>query len=261
MILQTLLLDLAVILTAMFGLWVVGTVLRDVSIVDPFWGTGFVLVAWLALCINWPGQARVGLLVALTTIWGLRLSLFLLWRNWGKGEDRRYTAMRLQNGARFWWVSLLTVFLLQGLLLWIVAMPIQVAAARNLSNQHGWLDFVGVLLWATGFVFEAVGDWQLARFKADPNNAGRVMNRGLWRYTRHPNYFGDFCVWWGLYLVAAAGGAWWTFVSPLLMSILLMQVSGVTLLESTIVERRPEYAAYKARTNAFFPGPSRGRLR
>ncbi len=256
-IVQTLLIDFAVVLAAMVGLWFLGTTLRDVSIVDPFWGIGFVLVAWLAMCINWPGQTRVGLLVAMTTIWGLRLSLFLLWRNWGRGEDRRYTAMRLHHGPRFWWVSLLTVFLLQGVILWLVAMPIQVAAAQNMPKQLGWIDILGVLFWTTGVFFEAVGDWQLARFKADPKNAGRVMDRGLWRYTRHPNYFGDFCVWWGLFLVTVAAGAWWTIGSPLLMSILLMRVSGVSLLESTIVDRRPEYAAYQARTNAFFPGLSR----
>jgi steroid 5-alpha reductase family enzyme len=258
MIWQTLLIDLAVILTAMFVLWIVGTALRDVSIVDPFWGAGFVVVAWLGLLVNAAaGYPRTNLLVGLTTVWGLRLSLFLLWRNWGKGEDRRYTAMREQHGARFWWVSLLTVFLLQGLILWFVALPIQIATARALPHPLGWLDGLGVALWGLGFLFESVGDWQLARFKADPRNAGRVMDRGLWRFTRHPNYFGDFCVWWGIYLIAVAGGAWWTIASPLLMSILLMRVSGVSLLESTIVDRRPEYAAYKARTNAFFPGPPR----
>ena len=121
----------------------------------------------------------------------------------------------------------------------------------------GLLDAAGLLLWATGLFFEAVGDWQLARFKADPANRGQVMDRGLWRYTRHPNYFGDFCVWWGFYLLAASAGAWWSIPGPLLMSLLLLKVSGVSLLEKDIGERRPAYAQYVRRTNAFFPGVPR----
>jgi steroid 5-alpha reductase family enzyme len=119
------------------------------------------------------------------------------------------------------------------------------------------LDATGVVVWMIGMFFETVGDWQLARFRADALNEAQVMGRGLCRYTRHPNYFGDFCVWWGLYLIAASGGAWWTLGSPLLMSFFLMRVSGVPLLESTIADRRTGYALHRARTNAFFPGPSR----
>lgn len=252
---QTLLTTLLLTMGVMFVLWRVGTARRDASIVDPFWGTGFVIVAWTACWLNGPAHVRGLLLAGLTTIWGLRLSLFLLWRNRGHGEDRRYTAMRQQHGNRFWWMSLFTVFLLQGGILWFVSFPLQVAATDDFPNPLGWLDATGVIVWSIGLFFEALGDWQLARFKADPINAGRVMDRGLWRLTRHPNYFGDFCVWWGLYLIAAAGGGWWTAGSPLLMSFLLMKVSGVALLESTISDRRPDYAAYKARTNAFFPGP------
>lgn len=246
---------LAIIATAMAVVWIVSVVKRDASVVDPFWGTGFVLVAASAAWLNRPADVRTLLLVVLTGIWGLRLSLFLLWRNWGHGEDRRYRAMRERQGARFWWVSLFTVFLLQAVILWFVSLPIQVVAAWQNAAPLRWLDGLGVLLWGVGFAFETIGDWQLARFKSDPANQGRVMDRGLWRYTRHPNYFGDCCVWWGIYLVAAAGGAWWTVFCPLVMTVLLLKVSGVSLLESTITERRPEYAAYQARTNAFFPGP------
>jgi len=253
----TLLYCLIVVLAAMFGLWVVSLARRDASIVDPFWGTGFAVVAAVASWGPPPAVPRVALLVALTTVWGLRLTWFLLWRNWGHGEDRRYAAMRARHGRRFWWVSLLTVFLLQGVILWFVSLPIQVAAVLGRTSELGWLDLLGIALWVLGLFFEAVGDWQLARFRREPANRGRVLDRGLWRYTRHPNYFGDFCVWWGLYLVAAAGGAGWTIASPLLMSLLLLHVSGVTLLEGTITARRPEYAAYQARTNAFFPGPPR----
>jgi len=198
---------------------------------------------------------RSWLLATLTTIWGIRLSLYLFWRNWGHDEDRRYRAMREYHGPRFWWVSLLTVFLLQGVILWTVSMPIQVAMVAAEANPLGWLDLAGLALWSLGFFFEAVGDLQMARFQADPQNAGKVMDRGLWQLTRHPNYFGDFCVWWGLYLIAASAGATWTIFSPLLMSFLLLKVSGVTLSEKTITDRRPDYAAYQARTSAFFPWP------
>jgi steroid 5-alpha reductase family enzyme len=237
----------------MAGLWLVSLVRRDASIVDPFWGFGFVVVAWMAWLRCETNEPRGWLLVGLTSVWGLRLSLYLLWRNVGRGEDRRYAAMRAHHGRRFWWISLFTVFLLQAAILWFVSLPLQVAQATDESTPLGIADAIGVALWLLGFCFELVGDGQLARFRADPANAGRVLDRGLWRYTRHPNYFGDFCVWWGLYLVAAAGGAAWTIASPALMSVLLLRVSGVSLLERTIVERRPEYRRYIARTNAFFP--------
>lgn len=256
-ILPTLLTTLAVLLAIMIVFWVIGTVRHDASIVDPFWGAGFVLTSWLALCLNAPTTPRTLLLAILTTVWGLRLSLFLLWRNWGHEEDRRYAAMRKHHGPRFWWISLVTVFLLQGAILWFVSFPLQVLAAYRSASPLGGLDAIGAAFWTVGFFFETVGDWQLARFKSKPANAGKVMDRGLWKFTRHPNYFGDFCVWWGVYFIAAAGGAGWTLLSPLLMSILLMKVSGVTLLESTITERRPDYADYRSRTNAFFPGLSR----
>lgn len=250
----TLLTTLAVVLTALAALWALSVRLRDVSIVDPFWGTGFAIVAGVSLGLNQPPSDR-GMLIGLLTItWGVRLSVYLLWRNWGHGEDRRYQAMRAYQGSRFWWLSLFTVFWLQAAILWFVSLPVQAVAVARDAPPLGWLDAFGGGLFLLGLGFEAVGDWQLARFKHDPTNQGRVMDRGLWRYTRHPNYFGDACVWWGLYLIAAAGGAWWTFLSPLAMTALLLKVSGVSLLEKTITERRPEYAAYQARTNAFFPG-------
>lgn len=253
MLLSSLLLMLAV----MTGLWLLSLARRDASIVDPFWGMGFILVAWFDLAFIAPEHhvARSWLLAALTTMWGMRLSLYLLLRNMGHGEDRRYRAMREHHGPHFRWVSLLTVFLLQGVILWIVSLPIQAALVTASSRPLGWLDLAGVTLWSVGLFFEAVGDFQMARFQADPKNAGRVMDRGLWRLTRHPNYFGDFCVWWGLYLIAASAGAPWTIFSPLLMSYLLLKVSGVTLLEKTITDRRPEYAAYRARTSSFLPWP------
>jgi steroid 5-alpha reductase family enzyme len=179
-------------------------------------------------------------------------------RNLGKGEDFRYQAMRRKHGDRFFVVSLGTVFGLQALLMWVISLPLQIGiAASDPGVGVSPLDVVGTVLWAVGLFFEAVGDWQLARFKADPSNQGKVMDRGLWRYTRHPNYFGDFCVWWGLYLIAAAGGAGWTVVGPILMSALLIRYSGAGLLEKTIGTRRPGYDDYARRTNGFFPGPPR----
>lgn len=251
--LATLIWCIVVIALAMTVLWLISLKLKDASIADPFWGTGFILVSWFAVALNGGGNWRAVLLATLVTIWGLRLSLFLLWRNSGHGEDSRYAEMRRHHGDRFWWVSLFTVFLLQGLLLWFIAFPVQAVSSVSQTPPFSALDAAGVLIWCVGFMFETFGDWQLARFKANSQNAGKVLDKGLWRFTRHPNYFGDFCIWWGLFGIAAAGGCWWTVASPVVMSLLLLKVSGVTLLEKTIVQRRPEYEDYIRRTNAFFP--------
>lgn len=237
-------------------LWLVSLVVKDSSIVDPFWGTSFVLVAWVAWSVADAPGGRQTLLAVLVTIWGIRLSAYLAIRNLGKGEDYRYQAMRRRWGGRFPLISLGTVFLLQAVLMWIVSLPVQVSMAN--PGEPTPIAWLGVAVWATGIFFEAVGDWQLARFKADPANAGTVMRTGLWRYTRHPNYFGDFAVWWGLFLVAVTGTSMlWTVAGPLLMSFLLMRVSGVAMLERTIGRRRPGYEDYVRTTNAFFPGPPR----
>lgn len=254
--------NLGLIVVTLAGLWLVSVVRLDASIIDPFWGFGFVLVSGATAWQTGPGaDASLGLravvLATMTSVWGLRLSLFLLWRNWGHGEDYRYRAMRERHGAKFAWVSLFTVFWLQGAVMWIVAMPLQVGIGFDSGAAWRVADWAGVTLWLVGVSFESIGDWQLARFRANPANCGQVLDRGLWRYTRHPNYFGDCCVWWGMYLVAASGGAWWTIFSPLLMTWLLMRVSGVALLEQTMAERRPEYRRYMLETNAFFPGPKR----
>jgi steroid 5-alpha reductase family enzyme len=255
-LLETMSTTFVLVVGLMTAVWLLSLARNDASVIDPFWGLGFLAVT-VASCAGNGLVPRTALLLILVAVWSLRLSVYLLWRNWGHGEDRRYVKMREKHGRRFWWVSLFSVFLLQGVILWFVSMPIQVAAARSLSTPFSALDVAGIAIWGVGFFFETVGDWQLARFKAAPEHSGRVMDRGLWRYTRHPNYFGDCCVWWGLYLVSVAGGAWWTVLSPIFMSILLLAVSGVSLLESTIGERRPGYDAYKAQTNSFFPGPRR----
>lgn len=234
------------------GLWLLSLALRNASIVDIFWGCGFVLVAWTSLACSGRVEVRPLVMTLLVTVWGLRLAGYLAWRNVGKPEDYRYVAMREKHRNRFAIVSLFTVFGLQGLLMWIISLPIQVGISQADSWQL-W-RYLGVLLWLTGLFFEAVGDYQLARFKSNPANRGRVMNRGLWRYTRHPNYFGDFLVWWGLYVVAAESGSWWwTIIGPLLMSFLLIRVSGVRLLESSLRARVAGYEEYVRDTSAFFP--------
>lgn len=237
-------------------LWLVSIWRRDASIADPAWGTGFVIVAWITWWQTTDHTTRSTLLVVMTTLWGLRLSLFLLIRNRSHGEDRRYREMRNYHGPGFWWRSWFTVFALQALLLWWIAFPIQFGIGSP-GPALTAIDWVAIGLWAFGLLWETAADWQLARFQSDPANQGQVLDRGLWRFSRHPNYFGDFCVWWGIFAVAALGGAWFTVLSPIAMSWLLMYVSGVRLTESTIGTRRPRYAEYQRRTNAFFPGPPR----
>lgn len=250
----------AAILLYMTLVWAASVRLGDSSIVDIFWGAGFVVTAWIYSALTPDGFApRKWLLLAMVTVWGLRLSLYLLRRNWGKPEDFRYAKWRAETGPAWWWHSLFRVFYLQGLLLWIISAPLLAAQRSPVPARLTWLDLLGLGVWGVGLFFEAVGDWQLARFKANPANKGRVLDRGVWRYTRHPNYFGDSAQWWGYYLVALAAGAWWTVFSPILMTGLLLKVSGVALLEKTLTTTKPEYADYIARTSAFVPWPPKKR--
>ncbi len=244
---------IAVILTVACVTWCVSLAKRDVSIVDSMWPLFFVVAAvTYVVMLPQPGP-RASCVLVLVCMWALRLSAYLTWRNWGEPEDRRYQAIRRHNDPYFALKSLYIVFGLQGTFAWVISLPLLAAVAAPRAMHL--LDHVGVALWAVGFGFESVADWQLARFKHDPANRGRVIDHGLWRYTRHPNYFGDCCVWWGFYLLALAAGGWWSFPGPLLMSFLLLRVSGVALLEKDISERRPAYLDYMQRTNAFFPGP------
>ncbi len=243
----------AAILTMMVLLWLASLALKNASIVDIFWGTAFVLAGWVYFTLTPTGAAERKLLISLlVTLWGLRLSIYIFWRNHGKPEDFRYQKWRRENGPSWWWRSFFQVFLLQGLLAWIISIPLLVAQVATQPARLGWLDFAGILIWAIGFFFESAGDWQLARFKANPANRGKVLQDGVWRYTRHPNYFGDSAQWWGYYLVAAAAGGWWTVYSPILMTFLLLRVSGVALLEKTL-ETRPQYRDYIEKTSAFIP--------
>jgi steroid 5-alpha reductase family enzyme len=232
--------------------WILSVRLRNVAIVDALWSVMFMLAAFSYAFNAGALGPRSALVLILVGIWALRLSIYITRRNWGHGEDRRYQAIRARNEPNFAFKSLYLVFLLQAAMAWIISLPVHAAIVKG--GTPGALDYAGTALWLLGFVFEAGGDWQLARFKSDPANRGKVMDRGFWHFTRHPNYFGDFCIWWGLYLIALAAGAWWSAAGPILMSTLLMRVSGVTLLEADIGERRPGYADYIRRTNAFFPG-------
>lgn len=247
--------NLAVTAVLMFLVWLASIKLRDVSIVDVFWGLGFVVIAWLSFVLTGEITGRKALLVLVTSIWGLRLSVYLAWRKSGAPEDPRYHAMRKSIGPRFWLISLFLVFGLQGIIMNVVALPVM--AGQFDPSPIGFWAFLGVALWIVGLLFEAVGDYQLARFKADANNRGKVMDRGLWRYTRHPNYFGDFLVWWGIFFAAQGQGSWWTGIGPLVMSFLLLRVSGVSLLERSLEHSKEGYADYMARTSAFFPWPPR----
>jgi steroid 5-alpha reductase family enzyme len=241
----------AVIFGCMVALWLVSLALRNSSIVDIFWGTGFVIANWVYFALTPNGTPERKLLIGiLVTLWGLRLSLYILWRNWGKPEDFRYAKWREEAGASWWWKSFLRVFVLQGVLLMIIS--ISLLAAQSGNAPFGILDYLAVPVWLIGFFFESAGDIQLARFKANPLNRGKVMNRGVWRYTRHPNYFGDAAQWWAYYLIALAAGGWWTIFSPILMTTLLVRVSGVALLEKSL-DSRPGYKEYIESTSAFIP--------
>lgn len=247
----------AAIFILVTGLWAVSVAVKDTSIIDIFWGFGFVVVAWVTFLVADGSDGYRWLLAILTTLWGLRLTAHLANRNLGHGEDFRYAQMRERHGARWPLRSLWSVFWIQGTLMWVVSLPVQGGQQLG-EGSPGWLAWVGVAVWAVGLFFETVGDLQLSRFIADPDNRGKVMDQGLWRYTRHPNYFGDACMWWGFWLMAVSAGAWWSFPGPVLMTFLLLRVSGVTLLERSIGKRRPAYAEYVRQTNAFFPGPRKG---
>jgi steroid 5-alpha reductase family enzyme len=246
-------LGLAIIIGLMFLLWVLSLRLKNSSIVDIFWGIGFVIMAWVYFILTPDGFVTRKLVIStLVTIWGLRLSTHVFLRNHGKPEDFRYQKWRKESGKIWWWKSFFQVFLLQGILLWIISAPL-LAAQYNARLDHLIIsDYLGVLFWAVGFFFEATGDNQLKRFLSNPANKGKIMSSGVWRYTRHPNYFGDATQWWGYYLISISAGGWWTIFSPILMTFLLTRVSGVALLEKTM-ETKPGYLEYKERTNAFIP--------
>ncbi|WP_205690808.1 DUF1295 domain-containing protein [Cellulophaga sp. BC115SP] len=233
-------------------LWLWSLRIKDSSIIDSFWGMGFVILAWLWYGLLPDSNPRALVLCVLVSIWGIRLSTHIAVRNHGKGEDYRYQAFREAHGDKYWWRSYFRVYLLQGILLWLISLPLFFTQHTPFTGWT-WVDALGGIVWLAGFVFEALGDWQLAQFKANPQNKGKVFDSGLWQYTRHPNYFGDAVLWWGYFGFAVAAGAGWTVLSPLLMTFLLMKVSGVALLEERLVETKPQYLDYMSQTPAFFP--------
>jgi len=233
--------------------WGVSILKRDVSIVDGVWALMLLAAAAVYATGAEPYTGRTTLILTLVALWAVRLSGHIIHRNWGEPEDRRYQDIRLKYEPNFALKSLGIIFWFQAGLAWIISMPLWPALTVPLDG--GAFDVLAVTVWTVGMVFECIGDWQLSGFKADPENHGKVMDRGLWRYTRHPNYFGECLIWWGFFLFALSAGAWWTIVGPLLLTYLLLKFSGVALMEQTIVERRPAYRAYIARTNAFLPGP------
>jgi steroid 5-alpha reductase family enzyme len=246
--------NLAVALLFMVCVWPFSVVKKDVSIVDVFWGLTFVIIAWNTFAHAGGYLPRKILVAGLTTVWGFRLALHIFQRSLGKGEDPRYQAFRANVGNRYWIVSLVTVFGLQALLAWIISLSVQAAQTSSQPSHIVWTDIVGMLIWTVGFFFEAVGDRQLSRFKADPANKGKVMDRGLWAYTRHPNYFGESLIWWGIFIIALADlRNVWVVLSPLLITFLLLKVSGVALMERTIRDTKPAYKDYVENTNAFIP--------
>jgi steroid 5-alpha reductase family enzyme len=233
--------------------WVVSVLKRDVSIVDGVWALMLLAAATVYATGAEPYTGRTMLILTLVLLWALRLSGHIIHRNWGEPEDRRYRDIRRKYEPYFGLKSLGLIFWFQAGLAWIISMPLW--PALTLPVEWVVFDLLAVTVWTVGMVFEGVGDWQLARFKADPANHGKVMDRGLWRYTRHPNYFGECLIWWGFYCFAVSVGVWWTVVGPILLTYMLLKFSGVTLMEQTIIERRPAYREYIAQTNAFVPGP------
>jgi steroid 5-alpha reductase family enzyme len=236
--------------------WGVSLPLRDASVADRVWSA---FIAAPAVWYVWQlgSDARSAFMVAITLLWALRLALHISIRNWGHGEDRRYQDMRQRNQPGFALKSLWLVFLLQAVLGWLVSLPFLAAAGPD-RPVWGLLDTLGAVVATAGVLMESVADAQLARFRRAPRQADRVLDTGLWRYSRHPNYFGECCLWWGVAVMAlsAAGGAGlWCLVSPVLMTVLLLKVSGVSLLEKDIGERRPAYRDYVSRTSAFIPWP------
>ncbi|GAB4344996.1 MAG: DUF1295 domain-containing protein [Candidatus Abyssubacteria bacterium] len=246
--------NLAAAIALMFCVWLLSLLKKDVSIVDIFWGLGFVLIAWLSFVQTDGYWGRKILIALLTTVWGLRLAIHIALRNRGKVEDPRYGSMREKHGSGFWWISLFTVFTLQALLLWVISLVVQVGQLSSVPARLVWLDILGASVWLIGFFFETVGDWQLARFTADPANKNKVLTKGLWALTRHPNYFGETLVWWGLFFIALATPyGLWTIISPLLITFLLLRVSGVPLLEETMLAAQPGYREYVKNTSPFIP--------
>lgn len=243
------------VIVAFFSMiWILSVLLKNASIVDIFWGLGFVLVNGFYFFTT-PGFSILKIItVVLVTLWGLRLSVHIFLRNLGKPEDYRYQEFRRNYGEkRYWWFSFFQVFLLQGTLVWLISAPLLAINYYSAENTNIVIAVLGILVWLIGFTFETGGDWQLARFKANPANKGKLLTTGFWKYTRHPNYFGDAAVWWGFAVLSIAVGCWLPVLSSVLMTWLIVKVSGVAMLERTMKNTKPGFENYVKRTNAFLP--------
>lgn len=235
-------------------LWVWSILIKNVSIVDIFWGIGFVSVNALYVFGTGDLNSRKLLILALVTLWGFRLAIYLAIRNIGKGEDFRYQQFRSNYGhERYWWISYFQTFLLQGFLIMIVSLPLLGVSGSDHPGNLNPLDYLGIIVWLIGFIFEAGGDYQLWRFRRDPGNKGKVLDTGFWRYTRHPNYFGDSVVWWAYAIFSIAAGSYWQAAGSVVMTLIIVRVSGVALLEKNLKPAKPGYQEYIQKTNSFFP--------
>jgi steroid 5-alpha reductase family enzyme len=249
---------LPVVIFIMTLLWVRSIFIKNVSIVDLFWGFGFVILSLFYFQFSSGYLPRKIITLLLVMIWGIRLSVYLTRRNMGMGEDFRYREFRKKYGEeRYWWVSFFQTFLLQGILMWLISVTLLGAMTGSDVKELSVADYAGILLWITGMIFEAGGDWQLAKFKSNPLNKGKVLNKGLWRYTRHPNYFGDSAVWWGYGLLSIGAGNYLAAFGSVMMTALIIRVSGVALLEKSLVDKKPEYRDYIRNTSSFIPWPPR----
>jgi steroid 5-alpha reductase family enzyme len=243
-----------IILALVTVLWIWSVFIKNVSIVDIFWGVGFVFVNAFYVFMSGDLNARKILILILVSIWGFRLAIYLAYRNIGNGEDFRYQEFRKNYGPkRYWWFSFFQTFLLQGALIMIVSLPLLGINSSASKGTLNVLDYIGIIVWLIGFTFEAVGDFQLSRFKNNYKNKEKVLNTGLWKYTRHPNYFGDSAVWWAYAIFSIAAGSYWQIIGSIVMTLLIIKISGVSLLEKTLKDTKPQYRNYIEKTNSFLP--------
>ena len=235
-------------------LWIWSIYLKDVSIVDIFWGLGFVILNIFYVFNSGDLNSRKILLLVLVSIWGLRLSIYLAYRNIGKGEDFRYQEFRRKFGPkRYWWLSYFQAFLLQGALMILISITLLGMSFTSQLKTLSTLDYIGIGIWLIGFIFEAGGDYQLMRFKKNTNNKGTLLITGFWKYTRHPNYFGDAAVWWSYGIFSISAGAYWQVIGSILMTLIIIKISGVTLLEKSLKQTKTAYSDYVDKTSSFFP--------